>query len=58
MDMPTEADLGTLQDGELLDLLDMVSGEVKRRNSLRPVTAGKAAVEVMRSLSEMATGKR
>jgi hypothetical protein len=58
MQMPTSADLGTLQDGELLDLLDMVSGEVKRRNGLRPATAGKAAVDVMKTLSEMAAAKR
>ncbi len=56
--MPTMADLGTLQDDELLDLLDMVSGEVKRRNGLRPATAGKAAVDVMKTLSEMAAGAR
>jgi hypothetical protein len=54
MQMPTAADLGTLQDGELLDLLDLVSDEVKRRNGLRPATAGKAAVDVMKILSEMA----
>lgn len=58
MQMLTAADLETLQDGELLDLLDMVSGEVKRRNGLRPATAGKAAVDVMRTLSEMAAAKR
>lgn len=46
-------DLKSLEDGELLDLLDLVSGEVKRRNGLRPRTAGKAAVDVMKSLSEM-----
>jgi hypothetical protein len=58
MQMPNAADLGTLQDGELLDLLDMVSGEVKRRNGLRPATAGKAAVDVLKALGEMAAAKR
>lgn len=58
MQMPSAEDLGTLRDDELLDLLDLVSGEVKRRNSLKPTTAGKAAVDVMKTLSEMVAAKR
>ncbi len=57
MDMPSSEDLGTLGDGELLDLLEAVSSEVKRRNGLRPETAGKAAVDIMRTLGELASTK-
>jgi hypothetical protein len=53
MRMPTPEDLASLGESELLDLLDTVSEEVKRRNGLRPATAGKAAVEVMKALEEI-----
>lgn len=55
MALPTAIDLEFLLDEEVLDLLDLVSGEVKRRNGLRPASAGKAAVDIMKTLSEMAT---
>ncbi len=57
MNLPSAADLETLDDGSLLDLLDAISNEVKRRNTLRPKTAGRAAVEIMQTLSGIASAK-
>lgn len=43
-----------MTDEQLLDHLDKVSAEVKRRNSLMPKTAGSAMVDVLKAIGEVA----
>jgi len=54
MKAPTKEELESLSDTELLDLLDSVSEEVRRRNRSMPRSAGSAAVDVMKTLAEIA----
>lgn len=53
-----EKDLASMSDVDLLDLLDRVSSEIKRRNSLRPKSAGRAAVEVMQAIGGLSSDAR
>ncbi len=53
MDKPNAEDLEKLKEEDLLDLLDLVSAEVRHRNRLRRATAGQEAVSVLKALSEV-----
>jgi hypothetical protein len=50
--------LRSMSDEQLLQHLDKVSEEVKRRNSLLPKTAGTAMVDILKAIGDVARSGR